>query len=124
MSLRRPNVVVDASSSLPLPALLRRVNVLVSRFSGASAEAANFGVPALFLSEEARGQFSALIERGLATIVPLPNLIETIAQLPTMTRRPTLIAAPDLHESLSQLERIAREYTALCASCGGPGATP
>jgi hypothetical protein len=124
VSLKRANVVVEASSSLPLPALLRRVNVLVSRFSGASAEAANFGVPALFLSEEARGQFSALIERGLATIVPLPNLIETIARLPTVTRRPTVIAAPDLDESLSQLERVAREYTVLCASCGGRGAMP
>jgi hypothetical protein len=122
VNLELPNVVVDASSSLPLPTLLRRVNVLVSRFSGASAEAANFGVPALFLSEEARGQFSALIERGLATIVGIPKLIETIARLPVITRRPAPIAAPDLDESLSRLENFARDYAALCASRVGPAA--
>jgi len=116
VSLKLPNVVVDASSSLPLPTLLRHANALVSRFSGASAEAANFGVPALFLSEEARGQFSALIERGLATIVGIPKLIETIARLPIIIRRPDPIAAPDLDESLSQLDQFARDYSVLCHS--------
>ena len=122
VSLKAPNVVVDASSSLPLPALLRRVNVLVSRFSGASVEAADFGVPALFLSEEARGQFCGLIERGQASVVEIPKLIETIARLPAVTRRPAAaVAAPDLNESLSQLDIFARDYALLCRRAGPAG---
>jgi len=114
VSLRLPNVVVDAASSLPLPALLRHASVLVSRFSGAAAEAADFGVPALFLSEEARGQFSRLIERGCAAIVQIPELIQTIAGLPLRPRRPAISSAPALAQSLSQLDEIARDYAQLC----------
>jgi hypothetical protein len=114
VNLRLPNVKVAEASSLPLPALLRHASVLVSRFSGASAEAANFGVPALFLSEEARGQFSSLIEHGSATIVAIPELIQTIAELPRRPRRPALSAAPCLADTLSQLDEIAHEYARLC----------
>jgi hypothetical protein len=114
VNLRLPNVIVDASSSLPLPALLRRMSVLVSRFSGASAEAANFGVPALFLSEEARGQFSTLIERGDATVVEIPRLIDVIARLPATPIRPRLNVAPELDQTLLQLEQIARDYAQMC----------
>jgi hypothetical protein len=111
--LELPNVVVDASSSLPLPALLRRMSVLVSRFSGASAEAANFGVPALFLSEEARGQFSSLIERGCARIVDISELNATIASLPARPVRPQLAATPELDRLLVELEGLARDYSQL-----------
>jgi hypothetical protein len=114
VSLRLPNVVVEAASSLPLPALLRRVSVLVSRFSGASAEAANFGVPALFLSEEARGQFSRLIDRGAATVVPIDALIATIARLPQVPLRPPATATPELDDTLACLEQFARDYAQLC----------
>jgi len=119
VNLRLPNVIVDASSSLPLPALLRRMSVLVSRFSGASAEAANFGVPALFLSEEARGQFSSLIERGCATVVEIPTLIDVIARLPATPMRPQLNVAPELDQTLLRLEQIARDYAHLCQSHQG-----
>ena len=118
VQLRLPNVVIDASLSLPLPTLLRRMSVLVSRFSGASAEAASFGVPALFLSEEARGQFSGLIERGCATVVEIPKLIETIARLPKRPVRPHPTTAPELDKTLLRLEQMAREYRELCRRTG------
>jgi hypothetical protein len=118
VSLRLPNVVVEASLSLPLPALLRHMSVLVSRFSGASAEAANFGVPALFLSEEARGQFSRLIERGAASVVEIGHLIEAIAHLPRVPVRPSIVAAPQFDETLSRIEQFAHDYAQLCRSAG------
>jgi hypothetical protein len=114
VALRLPNVVIDASLSLPLPALLRRISVLVSRFSGASVEAASFGVPALFLSEEARGQFSGLIERGLASVVKIADLIDAIAGLPAIPVRPAVIAAPELDDTLARVEQFAQEYAQLC----------
>jgi hypothetical protein len=119
VSLRRPNVVVEASSALPLPILLRHMNVVVSRFSGASVEAANLGVPAIFLSEEARGQFSSLIERGCATVVEIPTLIDVIARLPATPMRPQLNVAPELDQTLLRLEQIARDYAHLCQSHQG-----
>ncbi len=114
VSLRLPNVMVDQSLSLPLPALLRHVSVLVSRFSGASAEGAAFGVPALFLSEEARGQFSDLIERSLASVVEIQTLITEIARMPKVPVRPAPVRQPSLDGTLLHLEEIARDYAQLC----------
>jgi hypothetical protein len=114
VSLRMPNVVVDESLSVPLPVLLRHMSVLVSRFSGASAEAAKFGVPALFLSEEARGQFSELIDRGLASVIDIQTLNAEIARVLPAPNRPAPVRQPDLHQTLLQLEEIARDYSQLC----------
>lgn len=113
VSLRRPNVRVDEALMLPLPALLRHMSVVVSRFSGASAEAAAFGVPALFLSEEARGQFSALIERGGAAVIDIRALNTEIARLPAIPVRPKPTRRPDLDETLLLVEEIARDYAQL-----------
>jgi hypothetical protein len=114
VALQRPNVVVGASLSVPLPTLLRHMSVVVSRFSGSSAEAAMFGVPALFLSEEARGQFSALIERGAASVVEISRLNEAIARLPAVPVRPALLNAPKPAETLRRLEEMADDYARLC----------
>jgi hypothetical protein len=116
VSLRMPNVIVDEALSLPLPALLRHMSVVVSRFSGAAAEAAAFGVPALFLSVEAHGQFSELVERGLASVIDVQTLITEIARIPTIPVRPALVRQPDLDETLSHLEEMAREYSQLFRS--------
>jgi hypothetical protein len=113
-----PNVIVDRALSLPLPALLRHMSVLVSRFSGASAEAAAFGVPAIFLSEEARGQYNGLIEQGLATVINIRELNAEIARLPAVPVRPEPVRQPVLDETLIHLEEIAREYSQLCRSSG------
>jgi hypothetical protein len=115
ISLCMPNVVVDSALSWPLPVLLRHVNVVVSRFSGVSAEAAMFGVPALFLSEEAQGQFSALIERGCASVIDITTLNAVIARLPAGPTRPKRSAAPTLATSLATLTDWARDYSRLLA---------
>jgi hypothetical protein len=114
LSLRGANVMVEQSSSLPLPALLQHMSVVVSRFSGAAVEGAFVGVPAIFLSEEARGQFSDLIERGLASVVPIARLIETIAGMPAVPARPDAPEFPDLDATLKQLEGLAVDYARLC----------
>jgi hypothetical protein len=112
LSLRTPNVVIEEASSTPLPALLRHMSVVLSIASGASAEASLFGVPALFMSDEARGPFAGLIERGLARVVDVRNLNIEIARLPAPVR-PALIPAPPLAETLLKLEDIARDYSRL-----------
>jgi hypothetical protein len=114
VSLRMPNVVVDESLSVPLPALLRHMSVVVSRFSGASAEAAAFGVPAIFLSEEARGQFSELIDRGLASVIDIQSLKAEIERVLSVPIRPAPVRQPNLDETLLSLEEVARDYSQLC----------
>jgi hypothetical protein len=114
VSLRMPNVMVDESLSVPLPVLLRHMSAVVSRFSGASAEAAAFGVPALFLSEEARGQFSELIDCGLASVIDVQTLNAEIARVLPAPNRSAPGRQPDLHQTLLQLEDIARDYSQLC----------
>ena len=114
LSLRMPNVVVKETSSTPLPALLRHMSVLLSLASGASAEAAAFGVPAFFLSDEARGPFAGLIERGLASVIDVQTLNIEIARLPAVPARPAPIRRPALGETLLNLEEIARDYSELC----------
>ena len=115
LALASPKVVVDAASQLPLPALLRRMSAVVSLASGAAVEAAVLGVPALFLSLEARGLFPDLLARGLARLLEVQNLNDTIADLPAPPTRPLFVHAPDLDETLAQLEALAPGYARLCA---------
>jgi hypothetical protein len=116
VSLRAANVMVAESSSLPLPVLLRHMSVVVSRFSGAAVEGAFLGVPAIFLSEEARGQFSDLIDRGLASIVQIARLVETIAGMPAVAARLTALRFPDINSTLLELQEFAVGYAQLCQS--------
>ena len=114
LALRRPNVVIDEASELPLPALLRRMSVLVSLASGAAAEAAIFGVPALFLDEEARGSLPGLIQRGQAEVIDVADLIPRIAQLPSRPPRAATTATPPIEQTLRRLEQMADDYGRLC----------
>jgi hypothetical protein len=110
LSLRRPNVVIEEASAWPLPALLRRMSVLVALASGAAAEAAAFGVPALFLDPEALGTFPHLIARGQAELVPLADLPARIAATPRWRRREMLEPAPPIGDTLERLEEMAADY--------------
>jgi hypothetical protein len=114
ISLRADNVKVQESSSLPLPALLQHMSVVVSRFSGAAVEAASIGVPAIFLSEEARGQFSDLIDRGAAIVVPVSELNAAIDNLPMVPERSGDPRFPSLESTLQLLEHYAADYARLC----------
>ena len=114
LSLRKPNVMIDHASALPLPVLLRHMSVVLSLASGASSEASAFGVPAFFLSGEARGPFEGLIERGCAAVIDVLDVNTEIARLQARTVRQTPVRPPDIDETLLHLEEIAREYAELC----------
>jgi hypothetical protein len=114
LSLRRNNVVIDEASPFPLPALLRHMSVLVSLASGAAAEAAVFGVPAIFLSNEADATFSRLIREGMASVADTRSLNSLIERLPRIPVRPPLQPQPHLDDTLRQLETMAQEYAQLC----------
>jgi hypothetical protein len=118
LSLRRPNVMVEGASAVPLPALLRHMCVLLSIASGASAEAAAFGVPVYFLSDEARSTFADLIERGLAAVIEVRNLNDEIGRLPAAPLRSMNSRGKDIDQTLTNLEEIAHDYSALCGIIG------
>ncbi|TWB15374.1 hypothetical protein [Nitrospirillum bahiense] len=115
LALRGPNIRIDPASALPLPALLRHMDTVVSLASGVAAEAVLFGVPALFLSADATGPFGHLAEAGHARVVAdLDALIPTLAALPKApSRRAAQI--PNLAAGLRRLEAIAASYRALWA---------
>ncbi len=110
LGLRRPNVVVDEASELPLPALLRRMSVLVSLASGAAAEAAAFGVPALFLDQEALGVFPDIVARGQAELVTVAGVARRIADLPSRPKRGLAPAPPPIEQTLRRLDQMADDY--------------
>jgi hypothetical protein len=86
------------------------MSLVLSLASGASAEASAFGVPAFFMSDEARGPFAGLIERGLARVVDIRSLNSEISRLPEKPVRPVSVPAPPLGETLLKLEDMARDY--------------
>jgi hypothetical protein len=116
LHLRQPNIVIEEAALFPLPALLPHMRAMVSLASGAAGEAAEFGVPALFLSPEARGPFSGLIDRGCATIVDVSTVVVEVGRLPATAQRPAVAHAPDIAETLLRIERMAEDYAQLCAT--------
>ena len=113
LSLRKSNVVVEEASNLPLPALLRHMSVLVSLASGAAAEAATFGVPSVFLSEDAVSTFFKLIDQGQARVADIDSLRGLIECLPKSPVRPRKGMQPDLDNTLRRVEIMAEEYAQL-----------
>ena len=116
LALRADNIIIEQASQLPLPALLPRMTALVSLMSGAAGEAAIFGVPAFFLSEEATGPFGNLVAQGCARIVDSAQLIQEIEKLSESRTRQPDIDQPPLAETLHSLEKIADRYHDLIAS--------
>ena len=112
LTLHAANVNVADASSMPLPALLRHMSVLLSLASGAAGEAAAFGVPALFLSEEARGPFGGLIDRGLARVIDVGAVNQVIGNLDPVVARPRA-RQPPIDTTLLELERCAQDYAGL-----------
>jgi hypothetical protein len=111
LSLRRENVIVAAACA-PLHTLLPHMSVLVSLNSGAALEAELFGVPALFLSPEARATFAALLERGAAAVIDVRELGARIAALPKVRQAKALTASPALEPVLDALESLATVHAA------------
>ncbi len=111
--LAGPRVLIEPAARLPLPALLRRMSVVVSLASGAASEADAFGVPALFLSPEAEAMFPDLIARDRAQVVEAATVDAHIAALPRAPPRPRSAIAPTVDETLARLETMAAEYRRL-----------
>ncbi len=114
LALRGPNIRVAEASSLPLLALLRHMSVVVSLSSGVAAEAVPFGVPAIFLSDHASGQFGYLTESGQACVISIGALQAAIAALPAIPSRPPPQAQPELGTTLGRLNGMADDYARLC----------
>lgn len=113
MSVRRPNVLIDEASSLPLPALLRHMDVFLSMRSGASSEAAMFGLRPIFLSAVARELFPRLFESSKAEIIEdMAVLEERLREMPHKEKVHS--RQPDLPGVLARLEAMAAEYSELC----------
>jgi hypothetical protein len=114
LALPGSNVVIDEACELPLPALLRRMSVVVSLASGSSTEAAAFGVPALFLGGEALALFPGLIERGDAALIDIADLASRIAALPARPAGARRTQAPPIADTLQRLDQMAAAYRDLC----------
>jgi len=121
LALRLPNVPIDPASQLPLPALLRHMDAVVSLTSGAGVEAALFGVPSLFLCEDARAMFPALFAGGSASIVDVAQANAKLSTLGRSSGRHSARGAPDIETTLTRVERLAESYAQLCrAADDGP----
>jgi hypothetical protein len=114
LGLGAPNVLIKEASALPLPVLLRHMTAMFSLASGAASEAAMLGVPAFFLSEEARGPFPDLIEAGKAHVISPDSVVARIDALPAGPSVRRAEPQPDLDGTLRQLQRLAIEYEMRC----------
>ncbi len=117
LSLDVPNVKIAQASRLPMPVLLRRMSAVLSMASGTAVEAAMLGVPALFLSREAYGPFSDLIEEGLASVISLDEIIDRVAHLARRSESGPR-ALPELDHVLDQLDMLVREQAGEQGFCG------
>lgn len=112
LSLNRPNVVIGDAAQIALPPLLGHMSGLVSLASGAAAEAAMLGVPALFLDDDANDSFPELIGRGEAQVVELGALMSALA---AMADRPSRLGrgSSSIEDSLQKIERLAQDFALL-----------
>jgi hypothetical protein len=116
LAMRRPNVLTEEASNLPLPALLRHMSALVSLASGAAMEASMFGTPAFFLSDAARQTFADLTERGLASVIDVRTVNDAVARLARSPSLPRPSDQPQVDEVLLELERRAQAYRLACST--------
>jgi hypothetical protein len=114
LAFNRPNVLIDEAAALPLPALLRHMTAVVSLASGAAAEAAAFGIPSFFLSDEARVTFPGLVDRGLASVVDPASVNNMIARIEVRQPARTRLQMPAIDETLLALEETAAQYSRMC----------
>lgn len=90
---------VAFASMLPLPALLRRVDVHVTRSSSTVHEALSFGVPSIVTDAAESAVFALIVERGGATVATTTeDGVAAIARYlrEGTTAAPTIEADPDL----------------------------
>ncbi len=112
IALKRPNIIVAEAGSLPMPALLRNVDAVLSLMSSTAVEAAFFGHRPVFLTEDARMQFSAIFETDRAdVIIDMPALTTHLATLEQGRGHVQRRANPsDLRETMRALLVNAKDY--------------
>lgn len=112
LTINKPNVLIEQASSFPLPALLRNADAVLSLMSSTAIEASFFGHRPIFLTEDARMQFSQVFEADKADVITDPTLL--MARLTELSRggekslqgyRP-----PNLQDTAHKLFDFARSY--------------
>lgn len=113
LSIERPGIFVEEASTLPLPALLRNVDAVITMMSSTAFEAQSFGHRTILLTEYARALWPQLVTSGKAEIIVDMALLQTRLQQLEAGREQEQsgpAAAPPLAETLSTLLRLAGEY--------------
>lgn len=113
LALKRRNVLLDEATSLPMPALLRNVGAVLSLMSSTAVEASFFGHRPIFLTEDARHQFSEIFKADKADVIndmdALMEHLGTMAQNAGPVERP--YHRTDLKHTVSRLLSIADQRT-------------
>jgi hypothetical protein len=109
-AIRRPNVLIEEASLLPLPALLRRVDAFISIRSGAAIEASMFGLRPIFLSAAASEMFPELFDARKADIIDNMKALE--ARLPVLSQ-----AAFDSAHQIIVAERLGEKVHGAILDC-------
>ncbi len=112
IALEGPSVIVKEASSLPLPALLRNVDAVLSLMSGAAVEASYFGHRPIFLTEDAREYFSGIFESDKAQITTdMETLRQHLKALESAgQQRLHRHVPPDINQTVQTLFGMAQDY--------------
>ncbi len=113
LTLKRRSIILEEATSLPMPALLRNVNAVLTLMSSTAVESAFFGHRPIFLTEDARMQFSGIFKADKADVIS--NMEAVMARLKTMAqegRRPAQrpYHRTDLKHTLNALLAMARNH--------------
>lgn len=107
------NAVVQASTDVPLYAVLRDADVHVTKYSASVAEAAAFGVPSVLTSKEESTFFPRELAEGWAVVAEGPDAIvdaiaAQIAAAPALQAAAAARRAVDPEAALDQLQSLQR----------------
>ena len=113
LALKGRNIIFDEATSLPMPALLRNVDAVLSLMSSTAVEACFFGHRPIFLTEDARMQFFEIFKADKVEVISdMDTLMVHLAALAEVNGR--LRQRPhhrtDLKQTLSTLLSMADEY--------------
>lgn len=74
------NVVIEKISELPLPVILKKMNLHITEFSSTVLEAETVGVPSIVLSEYGRSLFNKQIGKGIAKYVTSVDMFKDVLE--------------------------------------------
>jgi hypothetical protein len=110
-----PAVELDGPSSLPLPALLRAVDVHLTYHSSTVIEAETFGVASVALSEDVAAMFPELVSAGwVAYVGASDDVLGALRQQSEARQRLTRVSSPP-----RPVRDVAEELVAAIGARGG-----